>query len=139
EVFTDIATALEEHTDLGRKMNLVGAIEQAKQTLLSELNYLQEANNAEVLRSHLAQFPQIYVPGVVHDMTTSRVLTTELVRGRKVSKLTPLATIDHDYAELAQVITQAYLKQICVDGFWHSDPHPGNVFIRDLEGRTEVV
>jgi len=67
------------------------------------------------------------------------VLTTELVRGRKVSKLTPLQMIDHDYAELAEVLTQAYLKQICIDGFWHSDPHPGNVFIRDIDGETELV
>ena len=139
EVFTDIAQALEEHTDIGRKMNLVGAIEQARITLLNELNYLQEASNTEILRQNLAEFPQIYIPALVHDMTTSRVLTTELVRGRKVSKLTPLQLIDHDYAELASVITQAYLKQICVDGFWHSDPHPGNVFIRDIEGQTQLV
>jgi len=140
EAFGDIAQVLEEHTDLGRKMNLVGAIEQARITLMNELNYLQEARNTEILRENLAAFPRIYIPAVIHDLTTSRVLTTELVRGRKVSKLTPLAMIDRDYAELAAVVTRAYLKQICVDGIWHSDPHPGNVFIRDLEGgESEVV
>jgi len=133
-MFNDIAQSLDQHSEIARKLNLVGAIEQARITLTNELNYLQEARNAEVLRQNLAQFPQIYVPRVMHDMTTSRVLTTELVRGRKVSKLTPLALVDHDYAELAGVITRAYLKQICVDGFWHSDPHPGNVFIRDVDG-----
>ena len=138
-MFGDIAHALDQHSDIARKLNLVGAIEQAKITLTNELNYLQEARNAEVLRHNLASFPQIYIPHVIHDMTTSRVLTTELVRGRKVSKLTPLALIDHDYAELAGVLTRAYLKQICVDGFWHSDPHPGNIFIRDEDGRSQVV
>jgi predicted unusual protein kinase regulating ubiquinone biosynthesis (AarF/ABC1/UbiB family) len=138
-MFHDIAQSLDQHSEIARKLNLVGAIEQARITLTNELNYLQEARNAEVLRHNLAQFPQIYVPRVMHDMTTSRVLTTELVRGRKVSKLTPLALVDHDYAELAGVITRAYLKQICVDGFWHSDPHPGNVFIRDVDGATQVV
>jgi ubiquinone biosynthesis protein len=139
EVFGDIATALEEHTTVGRKMNVVGAVEQARITLMSELNYLQEARNTEILRKNLAEFAQIYVPAVIHDMTTSRVLTTELVHGRKVSKLTPLSLIDHDYAELASVLTHAYLKQICVDGLWHSDPHPGNIFIRDVEGVAQVV
>ncbi len=139
EVFADIASALEEHTDLGRKMNLVGAIEQARITLMSELNYLQEVRNTEIIRQNLAEFPQIYIPAVILDMTTSRVLTTELVHGRKVSKLTPLSLIDHDYAELAAVITQAYLKQVCVDGIWHSDPHPGNIFIRDVDGGSQVV
>jgi predicted unusual protein kinase regulating ubiquinone biosynthesis (AarF/ABC1/UbiB family) len=139
QVFHDIAASLEQHSDIARKLNLVGAIEQAKITLTNELNYLQEARNAEVLRNNLAQFPRIYVPRVVHDLTTSRVLTTELVRGRKVSKLTPLALVDHDYAELAGVITRAYLKQICVDGFWHSDPHPGNLFIRDVDDGAQLV
>ena len=139
DALMDIATFLEEHTDIGRKMNLRGAIEQAKITLENELNYLQEARNSEILRRNLAGFPQIYIPAVIHDLTTPNVLTTELVRGRKVSRLTPLQLIDHDYAQLAEVITQAYLKQICVDGFWHSDPHPGNVFVRDLDGEAELV
>ncbi|HUJ15825.1 MAG TPA: AarF/UbiB family protein [Thermoanaerobaculia bacterium] len=139
DAFGDIARTLEEHTEIGRKMNLEGAIEQAKITLENELNYLQEARNAEILRRNLAEFPQIYIPAVIHDLTTSKVLTTEFVRGRKVSKLTPLQMIDHDYAQLASVLTEAYLKQICVDGFWHSDPHPGNIFIRDSDGESEVV
>ena len=139
EAFSDIAKTLEAHVDVARKMNLVGAIEQAKITLNNELNYLQEARNAEILRQNLTEFPQIYVPAVVQDLTTTKVLTTELVRGKKVSKLTQLQMIDHDYASLAVVLTEAYLKQICVDGFWHSDPHPGNIFLRDTDGQSELV
>ena len=140
EVFADIASTIEQHSDIGRKMNLVGSIEQARITLMNELNYQQEARNMEILRRNLAEFPQIYIPTVVNDLTTAHVLTTELVRGRKVSKLTPLQIIDHDYADLAAALTKAYLKQICVDGIWHSDPHPGNVFVRDLEeNQAEVV
>jgi predicted unusual protein kinase regulating ubiquinone biosynthesis (AarF/ABC1/UbiB family) len=139
EVFNDIAEVLEEHTTIGRKMNFVGAIEQARLTLLSELNYLQEAQNTEILRENLAQFPGLYIPRVIHDFTSSRVLTTEWVRGQKVSKLTPLKLVDRDYAELAAVLTRAYLKQICVDGFWHSDPHPGNVFVREVDEQPQLV
>lgn len=139
DVFSDIAQMLDEHTSFGQKMNLAGAVEQARFTLINELNYVQEALNMDQARVNLAQFPQIYIPQVIHDYSSARVLTTELVRGAKVSKLTPLAMIDHDYAELAAVLTQAYLKQICVDGFWHSDPHPGNIFIRDAEGGTQIV
>ncbi|HEX9407626.1 MAG TPA: AarF/UbiB family protein [Thermoanaerobaculia bacterium] len=139
DAFSDIAQTLEEHTDIGRKLNFLGAIEQAKITLNHELDYLQEARNTEILRRNLVDFPQIYIPSVIHDLTTSKVLTTELVHGRKVSKLTPLQTLEHDYAELAAVLTEAYLKQICVDGFWHSDPHPGNIFIRDLDTGSEIV
>jgi ubiquinone biosynthesis protein len=139
EVFNDIAEILEEHTDIGRKMNFVGAVEQARMTLLSELNYLQEAQNTEILRANLASFPEIYIPTVIHDFTTSRVLTTEMVRGQKISKLMPLTLIDRDYAGLAAVIVRAYLKQICVDGFWHSDPHPGNVWVREVDDQPQIV
>jgi ubiquinone biosynthesis protein len=140
DVFTDIAGELEKHTDIGRKMNLVAAIDQARLVMFSELNYMQEARNADTLRANLAQFPQIYIPDVVDDYTSPRVLTTELVRGKKVSKLTPLSLVEGNYAELAGVLTQAYLKQICVDGVWHSDPHPGNVFIReDDAGNPQLV
>ena len=131
DVFHDIATELEKHSDIARKMNLVAALEQARMVMLSELNYVQEARNMETLRQNLSVFPQIYIPSVVHDLSTSKILTTELVKGKKVSKLTPLGLIENDYTQLASVLTQAYLKQICVDGVWHSDPHPGNVFVRD--------
>ncbi|HET7704616.1 MAG TPA: AarF/UbiB family protein, partial [Thermoanaerobaculia bacterium] len=124
---------------LGRRLNLVGSIDQARMAMLAELNYLQEARNTEILRKNLEEFPQLYIPIVLHDLSSQRVLTTELVKGKKVSKLTPLALIENDYAELAGVITRAYLKQICVDGFWHSDPHPGNVFVREIDGETEIV
>ncbi len=138
-VFTDIAATLDQHTALGRKMNLVGTVEQAKITLINELSYTQEAHNTEVIGENLAEFPQIYVPQVIHDLSTSKILTTELVHGKKISRLTPLMLVDRDYAELATVITHAYLKQICVDGFWHSDPHPGNVFIREVDDLPQLV
>ncbi|HJQ36888.1 MAG TPA: AarF/UbiB family protein [Thermoanaerobaculia bacterium] len=139
DVFTDIAQELERHTDLGRRMNLVGAIEQAKMAMFSELNYLQEARNAETLRRNLEQFPQLYIPEIIHDYTSTCVLTMELVKGRKVSKLTPLALVEGNYDELAGVLTRAYLKQICVDGIWHSDPHPGNVFVREADSGPQIV
>ena len=131
EVFADIASTLEQHSSLGRKMNLVATVEQLRRTLLAELDYLQEAANGERLHQNLAEFEQIYLPTAISDLTTSRVLTTELVHGKKISRLSNLALVDHDYRALAEVLTRAYLKQICVDGIWHSDPHPGNVFLRD--------
>jgi ubiquinone biosynthesis protein len=139
DVFSEIAAELEKHTEIGRKMNLVAALEQARMVMFSELNYLQEARNTDTVRRNLADFPQLYIPVVVHDFTSPRVLTTELVRGKKVSKLTPLSLIEGNYAQLAAVLTQAYLKQICVDGIWHSDPHPGNVFIREDETGTPQI
>ncbi|HVR42843.1 MAG TPA: AarF/UbiB family protein [Thermoanaerobaculia bacterium] len=131
EVFRELAAFLDQHSTVARKMNLTGSLRQIRRSLSNELNYLHEARNIETFRRNLAEFPEIYVPAVLRDLTTTRVLTMELIRGKKVSRITPLEIIDHDYAELAAVATRAYLKQICVDGIWHSDPHPGNVFVRE--------
>ncbi|MHB0972246.1 MAG: ABC1 kinase family protein [Thermoanaerobaculia bacterium] len=130
-VFEEIATVLEKYSDVGRKMNVLGSVHEARRTILAELDYVNEARNTELIRRNLAEFPEIHIPAVIADYSSDKVLTTELVRGTKVSKLSPLAMIEHDYAELAAVMTRAYLKQICVDGVWHSDPHPGNVFVRN--------
>lgn len=129
DIFAEMARALDRWTSLGEKMELTRTVEQARKTMLQELNYRLEAANIELMRRNLVEFEDIYVPAVIRDYTTARVLTTEFVDGKKISRISPLAVVDHDYSSLARTITHAYLKQICVDGVWHSDPHPGNIFL----------
>lgn len=131
EVFRDLAEFIENHSTLGHRLNLAGAVREFSRTMRNELDYRQEARHAVALRRNLADFEDIYVPTVIGDLTTSRVLTMEMIEGTKISDLSNLAKIEHDYSHLSEVITRAYIKQICVDGFWHSDPHPGNLFVRE--------
>lgn len=129
DIFAEMARTLDRWTSLGEKMELTRTVEQARKTMLQELNYRLEAANIEMMRRNLAEFDDIHVPAVIRDYTTARVLTTEFSHGKKISKVGPLQVVDHDYSSLARSLTHAYLKQICVDGVWHSDPHPGNVFL----------
>ena len=129
EVFREIADFLEAHTAIGKKLDICRAVEQGGRMLLAELNFRLEARNVETFRKNLAEFDDLYIPAVVHDYTTERVLTAEFIRGNKVSRITPLMMTEHDYARFAPVLMRAYLKQVCVDGVWHSDPHPGNLFV----------
>ena len=131
DIFEEMARALDRWTSLGEKMELTRTVEQARKTMLQELNYRLEAANIEMMRRNLAEFEDIYVPAVIRDYTTARVLTTEFIQGKKISRVSPLAVVDHDYSSLAKSVTHAYLKQICVDGVWHSDPHPGNIFLAE--------
>ena len=80
----------------------------------------------------------IVVPSPVEDYVTARVLTMEFVEGRKVTSIGPLAKMEIDGAPLADDLCHAYLKQILVDGFFHADPHPGNVFLTD-DGRLALL
>jgi ubiquinone biosynthesis protein len=78
------------------------------------------------------------IPRPVESYTSSRVLTMDLIRGRKVTSLSPLSLMELDRERLSNDLFRAYLKQILVDGFFHSDPHPGNVFITD-DGRIALI
>ena len=78
------------------------------------------------------------MPQPVDDYTTSRVLTMEFIRGTKITALSPLARIDLDGPGLAEDLFKAYLDQILIDGFFHADPHPGNLLITD-DGRLAFL
>ncbi len=78
------------------------------------------------------------IPRPVDDYTSSRVLTMEFVHGRKITSITPLVRQAFDGLGLARELFRAYLHQIIIDGFFHADPHHGNVFLTD-EGRIALI
>jgi len=127
--FHELASFLAEHTSAGQRMDMLGIVQQLEQALTDELDYRVEARNAVMVRRSLAEFPRILVPRVIERYSTERVLTTERVRGQKFSEVSALARLEHDFRPLADALTRAYLKQITIDGHFHADPHPGNVFV----------
>ena len=131
EAIEEIATLAEEHTEGGRRYGYVGMVQEFRKSLLRELDFRQEARNLRTLRENLARFERIVVPQEVEDYTTSLVLTTEYVKGEKVTDVGPLGRIDIDGEALADELWAAYLHQVLVDGFVHADPHPGNVLLTE--------
>ena len=129
DVLAEIAGVLDKRTKAGKRFGFSGMIAEFRKTLLQELDYRREARNLTQLADSLADFDRIVVPRPVMDYTTARVLTMDYVTGRKITDLSPLALIEADGAELADQLFRAYLRQIFVDGFFHADPHPGNVFL----------
>lgn len=131
EALEEIAGFLDKHTQWGRRYEFGKMLEEFRRSLWRELDYRQEARNLSTLGANLLEFPGIVVPTPIEDFTTSRVLTMEYIRGKKITKLSPLARLELKGADLAEELFHAYLKQILVDGFFHADPHPGNVFLTD--------
>ncbi len=131
DVLSDMAAFLDSHTEAGRKYEFAPLLEEFRKNLLRELDYRLEARNLVVFANNLREFDRIVVPQPVEDYTTSRVLTMDYISGKKITSLSPLAKIDIDGYQLAQHLFQAYLHQILIDGFFHADPHPGNVFLTD--------
>jgi ubiquinone biosynthesis protein len=131
EVLAEIAAFLDERTDAGRRLGFSDMVDEFRRSLIRELDYIQEANHLEALARNMSEFPRIVVPRPFMDLTTTRVLTMEFVHGRKITALSPLRLLELDGAALGEELFQAYLKQILVDGLFHADPHPGNVFLTD--------
>ena len=127
----EVAAFLDKRTDAGARYGFNDLIAEFRRSLLEELDYLHEAANLRTLGEHLADFKDIIVPQPIDSYTTSRVLTMDYVLGTKVTALSPLTRMDVDAERLGRELVRAYLHQIVVDGFFHADPHPGNVFVTD--------
>ena len=129
ESLESIAAFLDEHTDFGKKYETLRIVEQFRTSVLRELDYQREAASLMELRANLQHFPGLLVPAVVDDYTSGRVLTMDYVPGIKITSLSGAVLTDLDGDGLAAQLFQAYLKQILVDGFFHADPHPGNLLL----------
>jgi predicted unusual protein kinase regulating ubiquinone biosynthesis (AarF/ABC1/UbiB family) len=138
EVLTQIAEFLDAHTEFGRRYRFLTVLEEFRMTIQQELNYEREAQNLIILGGNLKEFEKIRVPQPVLDYTTRSVLTMDYVQGRKITALSPLTKLDLDGRVLADELFRAYLKQIMVDGLFHADPHPGNVFLTD-DGNIALI
>ena len=102
-----------------------------EKTIGEELDFTQEAANIERIGARFASDSNIRCPAVVHELSTRRVLTTEYIKGTKISDVAGLQARGLDPTMLAERILAAYCQMIFVDGVFHADPHPGNIIVED--------
>lgn len=138
EVLEQIATFLDGHTAVGRRHRFLVILQEFRLTIQQELNYEREAHNLIALGKNLQEFKLLQVPQPIPDYYTRSILTMEEVQGQKITTLGPIARLELKGAPLAEELFQAYLKQVLVDGLFHADPHPGNVFITN-DGRIALI
>jgi predicted unusual protein kinase regulating ubiquinone biosynthesis (AarF/ABC1/UbiB family) len=138
KVLIELAGFLDRHTDVAKRYMLQATMEEFGKAVLNELDFRQEARNLVVLEENLREFGKIVVPMPIDAFTTSKVLTMEYIRGQKVTSIVPLRRQEINGWELADELFGAYLKQILVDGYYHADPHPGNVFLTE-DGRIALI
>jgi len=127
DVLDEVAGMLETISDAARRFEVRRIIEDLRRTLLRELDYKEEARNLQTLGTNLACYEHIVVPSPIESHSTSRLLTMDFIEGKKITKLDPEERSKLDGACLAEELLNAYIQQICIDGFFHADPHPGNV------------
>ena len=115
-----------------KRANIPGLIAEFTRTLYEEIDYLAEGRNAETFELNFSSHAGVLVPKVIWSHTTKKVLTLEDVRGIKITDYEAISAAGIDRAEVAARLLETYLKQIFEDGFFHADPHPGNLFVMPI-------
>jgi predicted unusual protein kinase regulating ubiquinone biosynthesis (AarF/ABC1/UbiB family) len=115
---------------LYRQINLDVIYSEFSRIVAEELDYLLEGKNAETFARNFAKNERIKIPIVYWPYTTSKVLTLEFLEGTKITDLAEIDRLGIDKKETAHILAEAYAQMFFVDGFFHGDPHPGNIFVR---------
>lgn len=123
---------LHRYPPINRRANVPALLDEFTRTLYEEIDYLAEGRNAETFTANFKDFPGLRVPAVHWTHTTRRVLTLEDVGAIKITDYAAIQAAGIDLSEVAHRLLETYLKQVFEDGFFHADPHPGNLFVTPL-------
>ncbi len=126
-VLRRIAKRLERYPNLVRGVDWQGTLDAFHTTIHEEMDYEQEARNAEVFRKNFARWKEVYVPQIYQVFSTGQLIVMEFIDGLKVTDSDQLTAVGQDPHEVVKLLARTYLKQLLEDGFFHADPHPGNL------------
>ncbi|KYZ76164.1 ABC transporter [Anaerosporomusa subterranea] len=129
EILYELASLAERRFNWAETYQLVDMIDEFAKALRNELDYTSEARNAEKISKQFINNPMIYVPKVYWDYSTPKVLTAEYIEGIKISQSEQLEQQGYNLSLLAERFAKAIFQQIFMEGFFHGDPHPGNVVV----------
>ncbi|KAL8477669.1 hypothetical protein ACS0TY_029823 [Phlomoides rotata] len=118
----------------GAKRDWVAIYDECANVLYQEIDYTKEAANAELFASNFKELDYVKVPSIYWEFTTPQVLTMEYVPGIKINRIQALDQLGVDRKRLGRYAVESYLEQILSHGFFHADPHPGNIAVDDFNG-----
>ncbi|MCT1366842.1 MULTISPECIES: ABC1 kinase family protein [Kocuria] len=130
DIISDLATLLSRYVPLAKQYDVVELSAEFSRTLLEELNYTIEATHCDRFANFFHDDPELHIPHIYWEATTSRILTQERVGGIKISNVDALDAHGIDRHRLAVNATGAMCRMIFEFGYFHADPHPGNLFVR---------
>ncbi|MBX9689946.1 MAG: AarF/ABC1/UbiB kinase family protein [Candidatus Obscuribacterales bacterium] len=137
ETLGAVADEVMRYPSMCRHTDWPSIIAEFAKTVFEEIDYIREGRNADTFRHNFRGNERIYIPRIIWKMTGRRVLTIEYVPGSRITDLQALELMSVDRTELTAVGVNFYLKQLLEDGFFHADPHPGNMRIMP-DGRVGI-
>jgi predicted unusual protein kinase regulating ubiquinone biosynthesis (AarF/ABC1/UbiB family) len=129
QILKGITRYFQNHPKWGRGRDWVGIYEECCRILWEEIDYLNEGRNADTFRRNFRAYDWVQVPRVYWRYASSRVLTLEYMPGIKISQYEALEAAGIDRKAVARQGAEAYLHQLLDNGFFHADPHPGNIAV----------
>ena len=133
-ILKKVAKFVERFPQLNENADWAGMLREFDATIHEEMDYRAEALNAERFRSNFKNWTNIHVPTIYWNATTTKVLTMDFIHGIKVVDLEEQNRRNISPAKVNRLLIKTYLKQLLEDGFFHADPHPGNLLVMD-DGR----
>ncbi|ALC89543.1 hypothetical protein AM500_06910 [Bacillus sp. FJAT-18017] len=127
DILIDLSRLLEQHYEWAEQNKVTEISEELSESIRKELDYLQEARNTEMIAMQFEDTDKIKVPKIYWDYTTSQVLTMEKINGIKISEINKVETDEEKKRDVADLLVQSFVTQILREGFFHGDPHPGNM------------
>lgn len=138
EIMFDIARYVQERTQWGRFYDLIDLVQEFAYTMRNEFNFITEARNTEIIRQNMQRLPRVVVPRIYWPYTTNRVITQEYVPGVKYTEVATLRRWGVNGRDVALTLSDAIFQQIFLDGVFHADPHPGNIYVLP-DGRVAML
>ncbi len=127
EILRDIARMIEQRYDWAEYYNITDMVEELSESIRRELDYTEEARNTDMIQMQFEDCESIKVPVIFHDYSTSQILTMEKIEGVKLNELNAIIAGKEDKRRIADLLVSAFITQILKEGFFHGDPHPGNI------------
>ena len=138
DILIDLAALMERYVPESRQFDPTGIARELKQSTNRELDFVSEGRNIEIFSQNFRGFPNVSIPPIYWDYSTKKVLTTAYVDGIKISDVKLLRERGCDLKFLSNLGGKFILKQIFDDGFFHADPHPGNLFVTGTDTLVPV-
>lgn len=129
EILRKVADFAERFPQLNENADWSGMLREFNETIHEEMDYAAEGQNADRFRENFKNWDNVHVPKIYWNATTSKVLTMEYIHGTKVTDLERLQAQQIAPEKVNRLLIRTYLKQLLEDGFFHADPHPGNLLV----------
>lgn len=138
-IMRNAARVIQRRSDYAKDIGLVNILNEFGDNVLNELDYGIEAYNARRLGLNMASVAGVHIPTIYMPLSTSKILTMEFINGVKITNVEAITAAGYNLHVIGENFTRGFIKQLMIDGFFHADPHPGNVLVDLTNGQVTFI